>query len=151
MPERRHLLLVLENGIAEVAKVRYAVELARRMDCVVSVLMLVPYDGGNAQKTGPQQAFNHAVALLENQNLSGFHDIRYGDKASEFIKYIAVAPTLAAIIWGSDGDIVTGRRRKKSEHWFEKVRPHIHIPIVTPRTRAKGGARSPAPRHKSTK
>lgn len=149
MPERRHILLVLENGTADVAMVRYAMELARRMDCVVSMLMLIPYETGHPGNTGHHQAFNHAVTQLKSKNLSGLHDIRYGDKASEFIKYIAVAPTLAAIIWGSDGDIVTGRRRKKSEHWFEKVRPHIHVPIVTPRTRAKGGARTSPPRHKS--
>lgn len=150
MTETRHILLVLENGIAEMAKVRYAVELARRMDCVVSILMLIPYEtkliGG-----GGHHAFNHAVAMLEDEGLSGHHDIRYGDKASEFIKFIAVAPTLAAIIWGSDGDIVTGRRRKKSEHWFEKVRPHIHTPIVTPRTRAKAELTRSRLSHKSPK
>ena len=141
MPEKRHILLVLENGIAEEAKVRYAMELARRMDCRVSLLMLVPNEtaGGNGEG---QQVFSEAVKQLETEDLSGNHDIRYGDKASELIKYIAAAPTLAAIIWGSDGDIVTGRRRKKSEHWFEKVRPHIHAPIVTPKTRAKGASKS---------
>lgn len=150
MPDRRHILLVLENGIADMAKVRYAVELARRMDCVVSILMLIPYDTKHMGSSG-QHAFNHAVAMLQHEGISGHHDIRYGDKASEFIKYIAVAPTLAAIIWGSDGEIVTGRRRKKSEHWFEKVRPHIHTPIVTPRTRAKGALTKSRPPHKSPK
>lgn len=87
MPDRRHILLVLENGIAEMLKVRYT---------------------GDSS----QHAFNHAVAMHQHEGFSGYHDIRCRDKASEFIKYIAVAPSLAAIIWGSDEDIVTGRRRK---------------------------------------
>lgn len=139
----RHILLVLENGVVDSAIVDYAVKLAKRMDCIISILMLVSYDRENTIDDDlGEKALIAAGVHIKNEGLTVNHDIRQGDKASEFLKYIAVAPTIAAIIWGSDGDIVTGRRRKKSEHWFEKVRPHITYPIVTPRTRAKKDQKS---------
>ncbi|MBU1170906.1 MAG: hypothetical protein KKD44_15205 [Proteobacteria bacterium] len=138
MDAQRHLVLVLENGVADESIIHYSLKLAKRMDCAISVLMLVSYDKENhAQADMGKRVLLHAEEIIKKEGIRVDHEIRQGDKASEFLKYIAVAPTIAAIIWGSDEKIVTGRRRKKSEHWFEKVRPHITYPIVTPRTRAK--------------
>ncbi|GAB6096548.1 hypothetical protein JCM14469_28010 [Desulfatiferula olefinivorans] len=132
----RQILLVLENGVIDAAVVDYAVKLARRMDGALSLVMLVPRDMASGLW---ETALAEAGERVRRDGQGGCHEIRRGAQASELLKYIAVAPAIAAIIWGGDGDILTGRRRRKSEHWFEKVRPLITCPLVTPRTRAKKG------------
>ncbi len=138
MASERQILIVLEDGIFNTDTFLYSVRLAKRMGCCLSVLMLIPYDNGLIDNMAIIKRMNSVICeFIQEKGINVVSVIQQGDKASQFFKHLAVQSSLATIVWGSDSDIVSGKRRKHSEHWFAKVRAQIKCPVVTPKTRKK--------------
>ncbi len=125
------LLVIFEDGSIRKGVLHYAVELARRMDGSLSVLIL------NDSQSEPMEArhrreFDNTVQKLSWEGIQGPADIRYGDKASELLKFIALAPPFHTLIWGGEDHVLKTHRLKKKGHWFTKIAKDVGCPIVTP-------------------
>jgi K+-sensing histidine kinase KdpD len=133
MAQNGQLLLVLEDDAMSETTTRYAIKLAKRMDCSLSVLILSAFKDETAFDLKRQQRLIDDVqGILEDESAKGLVAFRPGDKASQLLKHIALTPSVKAIVWRGDEDIVAGRRPKMSAHWFAKVRSHIACPIIIP-------------------
>jgi hypothetical protein len=125
-----HFLVIFEDRIIRKDTMLYSLQLARRMEGSLSILMLhdqpEPSEQDNLQKEIAEmlEGFSsEEMVLLE---------VRHGDKASELLKYLALAPSFHTVVWGGDGSVLREARRGKKEHWFAKVAQSISCPIVTP-------------------
>lgn len=133
MAQNGQLLLVLEDQAMSAATTRYAVKLAKRMNCSLSVLILSAFKDETADDSKKQlRLIRDVEATLEAESAKGAVALRQGDKASQLLKHIALTRALKAIVWRGDEDIMAGRRPKMSEHWFAKVRSHVGCPIIIP-------------------
>jgi hypothetical protein len=59
-------------------------------------------------------------------------EVRSGDKASELLKYLALAPSFHTVVWGGEERVLKELRYGKKKHWFAEVAKKISCPIVTP-------------------
>ena len=63
--------------------------------------------------------------------------IRYGDKATELLRYLAVHSGLAVIVRGSDERMVGKLGTGKPHHWLNKITGLLPCSIVSPIPRTK--------------
>ncbi len=133
-------LVVFENEkIAEPA-LTYARELALRMDCEVTLLMLIEMGFLDQTWLGSKRLaisdieervsglFAEHVAGLLKEGVSVTAALRVGDPAQEFLKFLAERPPFQVIVWGSDLELPGGVHRKG--HWLSKVRAPLECPVL---------------------
>ncbi len=138
MISSKWILLVLEDGVFREESVYYAIKLAERINCSVSVLMLVANPDYEADKlNNGEEIIEIVLGIIKARGINTIGEIRYGDKASEFIKHLALNSQLKAIVWGGKEESITGSKKKKSEHWFAKVKSNVPYPVVRPEIRDK--------------
>jgi hypothetical protein len=138
MMSLKWILLVLEDGVFRDESVCYAIKLAERINCSISVLMLVDNSDYEADKLNNSgKIIQIVLGIIRAKGINTMGKIRYGDKASEFIKHLALNSQLEAIIWGGKEESITGSKKKKSEHWFAKVKSNVPYPVVRPEIRDK--------------
>jgi hypothetical protein len=129
----KFILLVLEDNVFRAESIDYATNLAKRIDCSVSVLMLIDNpDDENSQLDSEQGVMDIILKMLNTSSVNAQGTIRHGDKASGLIKHLAAYSSFDAIIWGGKEEIVSKRNLKKPDHWLAKVRSTIRCPIVSP-------------------
>jgi hypothetical protein len=132
------ILLVLEDGEFREESVYYAIKLAERINCSVSVLMLVANSDYEADKlNNGEKIIEIVLGIIRSKGINTMGKIRYGDKASEFIKHLALNSQIEAIVWGGKEESITRSKKKKSEHWFAKVKSNVPYPVVMPEIRDK--------------
>jgi hypothetical protein len=124
-------LVIFEDGSIREDALHYAVELTRRMDGSLSVLILNDSQAERMEERHRRE-FDSVVKKLSWEGIQGPADIRYGDKASELLKFIALAPSFHTLIWGGEDHVLKAHRSKKRGHWFVKVAKDVGCPIVTP-------------------
>ncbi len=124
-------LVIFEDGSIREDALHYAVELTRRMDGSLSVLILNDSQSEYSEERHKWE-FDTVVQKLSWEGIQGPADIRYGDKASELLKFIALAPSFHTLIWGGEDQVLKAQRPKKKGHWFAKVAKDVGCPIVTP-------------------
>jgi len=136
MTLQQWMLLLFEDGIIHNESVQFALEFAKRMQYSILILMLAEYLVGDLVKFQEIESnLAQTGEIFKQEGIRIQSEIRRGDKASQFLKHMAVNSAPMAIVWGSDEKIETGKRRKKTDHWFSKVRSQIQCPIVAPRAR----------------
>jgi len=129
----RWILLVLEDGIFREESVCYAIKLARRIDCSVSALMLVANIGRDPSNEGNEKlVLAKIISMIKAENINTRGLIRYGDKASEFLKHLADNPSFLTIVWGGEEKTFSGRNMKKTDAWFSKIKTNIRCPVIRP-------------------
>ena len=132
------ILLVLEDGLFPDEGICCAVKLAKRMNCSVSILMLpgaVNID--DTKETDIQSQMDDTIKAMVAEGVHAEGNFIYGDKASAFLKHLAMNPSLKAIVWGSNGEIETKTKKKKAPYWFTKVKSSIQCPVVRPELKTK--------------
>jgi hypothetical protein len=135
---KKWILLVLEDGTFHEESVFYAINLAKRIDCSISVLMLLK----NAERApeeldSKRRIVKEILKVIRAEKVNAQAKIRYGNKASEFLKHLAGNPSFAAAVWDGKKDFVSGCNIKKGEHWFAKIKANIRCPIVRPTVKDK--------------
>jgi hypothetical protein len=135
---KKWILLVLEDGTFHEESVFYAINLAKRIDCSISVLMLVKNADRESEGLDIERRIVKKILnTIKAEKINTQAKIRYGDKASEFLKHLAGNPSFAAAVWGGKKDFVSGCNIKKGEHWFAKIKANIRCPIVRPTVKGK--------------
>jgi hypothetical protein len=129
MAETKKILILFEDGKIREESILYGVELGRRMESSLCVLMLM---AGSEKDNNSlwEGVLNGALETIRNGGIQVVCEIRYGDKTSEFLKFLAVGPQLSAIVWGSNAKVIT-KRGKKPGHWFTRAAEQVGCPIVS--------------------
>ncbi len=136
------ILLILEDGVFHEESVCYAIKLAQRMSCSISVLMLVANTDGTSEAcSSEREIFEETLKIISAKGIDVMGKIRCGDKASEFLKHLASNPSFETIVWGGGEEIVAEHHVKKAAHWFTKVKSTIQCPVVRPTIKDKNKAK----------
>lgn len=133
MSGEKTIMLLFEDGKIRQESLLYAVELAKRLQKGLRLLVLMG-DGDLRDKTLLEERFQSALASIRRQGVGATGEIRYGDKTSEFYKFLAVSHDPSAIIWGGNAKVITHRGRKPG-HWFTKAAEQVRCSIVSPAMR----------------
>lgn len=152
----QRVLVVFENQRVMPQAVAYARELARRMDCEVSLLMLVEMSFLDSGVLGSKR---HQVSDLEERAGEALRDLvagliaagvavsaalRVGDPAQELVKFLAERPPFQVLVWGSGSKLPeTGRGGRG--HWLAKVAASLECPLLTVRAKEEEGASAESP------
>lgn len=135
MTEEKKILFLCEDCNIREESVLYSIELARRLQMPILLLMLV---------SDPLHAFcpddvlvKELMEPIQQARIQVSKDIRYGDKATELLKYLAVHSGLAVIVWGSDERMVGNLGTGKPYHWLNKLKGTLPCSIVSPIQRTK--------------
>jgi hypothetical protein len=130
MMEQKKIMVLFEDGKIRNETVLYAVELARRMDSVLSVLMLMT-DKDKETEDLIEDKLDTIMETVQKYEIPIKSNIRYGDKTSEFLKFLASDHHPCTIIWGSNDNVIT-KRGGKPGHWLTKAARHVGCSIVSP-------------------
>ncbi|MBL0731758.1 MAG: hypothetical protein JJW03_02755 [Desulfosarcina sp.] len=138
MMSDKWILLLLEDGVFHEESLYYAINLAKRIDCSISVLMLVANKArGSGSLNNEQKIAKKIINVIKAEKINTQSKIKYGDKASEFLKHIAGSPSFAATVWGGKKEFAGGRNKTKKKHWFSKIKTNILCPVVRPGIKEK--------------
>jgi hypothetical protein len=130
MMEQKKIMVLFEDGKIRNETVLYAVELARRMDSVLSVLMLMT-DKDKETEDLIEDKLDTIMETVQKYEIPIKCNIRYGDKTSEFLKFLASDHHPSTIVWGSNDKVIT-KRGGKPGHWLTKAARHVGCSIVSP-------------------
>lgn len=123
----------MADGLFHEESVCYAIKLARRINCSISVLMLqTTAENGNRGSNNAQNVFTKIIDRISVENIPVRGRIRSGDKASEFLKHLVEYPSFQTIVWGGEEDPLAGRKSNKTDDWFAKIKSTIRCPVVRP-------------------
>ncbi len=133
------LLIVFDDARLHDESMRYALELAKRLDCGLSALVLP----GEASAGGVEAAsgLDAVRQVADAEGVDLVLDLYEGDPPSLLLKYLATHPPFRALVWGGDAAVVSAHPHGGGRHWFGRVRRQIRCPVVTSEVR-------PAPRGK---
>jgi hypothetical protein len=114
---------------------QYAMELAKRMDYGLVILILIGHDTIDANESGILDIRAREVLRgpLESARLFGLDvdaEIRIGDPSSELIKFCAVSRSIQIIVWGGSPDVVHPGINKS--HWFAVAQGRVGCSVVVP-------------------
>ncbi len=136
----RWILLVLEDGRFPDESIGYTVKLAKRMNSAISILMLYSYEqADNLEKHDGTNMLKHVMDTITTEGIHVEGHIATGNKASSFLKHLAINPSLSAIVWGGNRGIGTRQAKKIEDTWFSKVKSSIQCPVVMPSIKNKTG------------
>ena len=108
------------------------------MACAISVLMLAGNTSdGDEYHSDMQDTMKHTVDNIIAEGIPAEGNFAYGDKASAFLKHLALNPSLTAIVWGGNEEIGKVTVKKKGDYWFTKVKSSIQCPVVRPEVKDK--------------
>jgi len=130
MAGQKTIMLLFEDGKIRQESLLYGVELAKRMKNNLTLLLLMT-DGELLDKNGLEERFRASIDFIRREGIRVSGEIRYGDKTSEFLKFLALGNDPSAIIWGSNAKVITDCGRKPG-HWFIKAAKHVRCSIVSP-------------------
>jgi len=71
------------------------------------------------------------VETVQQYGIPVKKSIRYGDKTSELLKFLASDHHPSTIVWGSNDNVIT-KRGGKPGHWLTKAARHVGSTIVSP-------------------
>jgi len=129
---------MMEDGAFRAESVCYAVNLAKRINCSISVLMVATNtDHEDESLIHDQKVVKKVLDMINVEGVNTQSTVRYGDKASELLKHLAASPSFEAIIWGGEKKIVSGHNLKKPDHWLAKIEKTIQCPVVSPTKKRK--------------
>ena len=136
MTEEKKILFLCEDCNIRKESVLYSIELARRLQMPILLLMLV--SDALQSSCSDDVLVKELMEPIQRARIRVSKDIRYGDKAAELLKYLAVHSGLAVIVWGSDERMVGNLGTGKTYHWLNKLKETLPCSIVSPIPRTKG-------------
>jgi len=130
MLREKKILVLFEEGIIRGESLLYSIELARRLNLPIAVLMLVSDE--SKVFVAEDLLVRELMEPIERAQIGVSREIRYGDKATELLKYLASNSSPAAIVWGSDQKTVGRLGWRKPHHWLNKLAGLLPCSIVAP-------------------
>ena len=135
MLREKRILVLLEEGIIRGESLLYSIELARRLNLPIAVLMLVSDE--SKVLVAEDMLVRELMEPIERAQIGVSREIRSGDKAAELLKYLAANSSPAAIVWGSDQKTVGKLGWRKPHHWLNRLAGLLPCSIVSPVSKSK--------------
>ena len=125
-------LVLFDSMYVREEVVQYSIELAKRMDYALVILILLALDSEDAKYANDFEM--RARETLEGPMMSAGQadipveaEIRMGDPASELMKFLAGSRSVDTIIWGGIRDV-----RLNKGHWLTRMKDMLDCPVVVP-------------------
>jgi len=115
--------------------VEYSVELAKRMDYSLIILVLLALDSEEIEQAKDfeartKEALRGPLTFARQAGVPAVAEVRIGNISSELIKFIAGSKSVQTIVWGGYRDAGFGKRNKA--HWLGRVKDKLDCPVVVP-------------------
>lgn len=125
-----HVLLVTDTEKVHEESFFYARELAKRMNLALHTLILGSYAASDDERRLVEQALDDIIASARAEGISATGSSKFGDQASELLKYLAIHPGTQCLVWGGDPGVMREGNKKHSSHWLLRVRSELDCPIA---------------------
>jgi hypothetical protein len=141
----RRTMLLSDSLTVRGDAVAYAIELAKRTNTDLVLLVLLSVDDHGLSYNGHQfaeQLTRLEKALLEHvaqaraAGVSGEAIVKTGDRSSELVKFLAVSGSFQTIVWGGHRELADTSARGKRSHWLMKMKDTVECPVVVPSTKS---------------
>jgi len=140
---KRKIMVISDYFPMRSEAVRYAVELARRLDASLVLLMLLSFehtgershelDSVKALAAKAGQALRQDVELIRSRGIDVEPVVRIGNPRSELLKYLAESEErFHSIIWGGEPDSMKDRF-----HWMWRLREDVKGSMLIPFAKGK--------------
>ena len=138
----RRALVIFENEKVSENALVYARELAFRMDCEVTLLMLVEMPFQDRSNLAPKRTaineiekrmgkvLSECSADFLKEGIAVSAALRIGAPPQELLKFLAERRPFQVVIWGS-GDDLKERGPVTKNHWISKVAGKLECPLIT--------------------
>jgi len=115
--------------------VQYSIELAKRMDCSLSVLVLLSLDSeevleADDLETRADRALQGALDSARRAGVEVEAEVRAGSPSSELMKFLAGARSVRTVVWG--GAPSCGDPMPDKSHWLSRMKDMLSCPVVVP-------------------
>jgi len=124
--------------------VQYSIELAKRMDSTLVLLVLIPFDLSEKSAQGiesilqlgsrAKETLQRYVDIIQNAGIPGEAAVRIGNPRSELVKFLAESGRFETIVWGGKPEIAN-----KKAHWLSPMKDIAECAVVVPFIRDKRG------------
>ncbi|OIN96133.1 MAG: hypothetical protein AUJ48_02045 [Deltaproteobacteria bacterium CG1_02_45_11] len=138
----RKIMLLFDSLSVHGEAVQYSIELAKRMDSSLVLLMLLPFESGENTSAGsdwlkdPEARVHDAlvrhIEAAKKVGVSVETLVKMGDPPSELMKFLAGPSTFQTIVWGGEQDLTNKKVRQKKAHWLVKMKDILDCPVVIP-------------------
>lgn len=137
----QRILVIFENEKIYPEALSYARELARRMDCEVTLLMLVEKPFHNGSNLASKRAAIHEIekrmgkflaecsAEFLKEGITVSAALRIGVPAQELLKFLAERRPFQVAIWGGAGDSKE-RGPVPRNHWINKMAGKLECSLI---------------------
>jgi len=136
------ILTLLDEITVRHEVIEYSLELAKRMESSLILLLLLSYGSDEILKINSGNAKDFSTAIkdkvlsyMEETHTGGVHveaEVRVGDPSSELLKFLAEAGNVQTIVWGGRDNVGNKKEMEKKSHWLLKIRSLVECPIVFP-------------------
>jgi len=136
----RKTMLLFDSFTVRREAVQYAIELAKRTNTGLVVLVLL-----SADEDDPEAAdeLSHELSRFEKSlighmesaqaaGISAEAVVKTGDPSSEFVKFLAASGSLQTIVWGGQQELARASVRGKKPHWLIRMKDVVECPVVVP-------------------
>ena len=138
----RNILVLFDSLSIRSETVQYSIELAKRTDCELIILMLLSAEINDKAPTADgfpdesylriQDALFKQAEEVEKAGVAVRAVVRTGDPQSELMKFLAGSTTTQAIVWGGRPDLMDQKREHRRSHWLVKAKGLLEFPVVIP-------------------
>ena len=126
----RYLLILGDSLDLEADSVRYGIELARRINAGVTLLVLLENAGARGMKEIAEEALARHVAMAAEAGVRATAVVRVGPPRTEVIKHLAGEGAPEVAVWAGG----TGRQADRG-HWLKQMKEDLGCPVVVPSAR----------------
>ena len=130
-------MVLFESASIRRESLRYAIELAKRMNSNLILLVILAFEGRRKGSNGVETIIkrgeqakasleNH-IKTIQNEGISVETTVRIGNPRSELVKYLAENGRFEIIVWGGGPDMM-----KRKDHWLVRMKDVLKCPVVTP-------------------
>lgn len=125
-----HVLLVTDSAYLHEESFFFAKELAKRMGLAINVLILADSGVSSDERRRIDLSLENTAASARAEGITAEAYARFGDQASELLKYLATHSGTRCLVWGGDPGIMLEPVKKNSSHWLMRVRGELDCPIA---------------------
>jgi hypothetical protein len=138
----RKIMLLVDSTTVRSEAVTYAVELAKRTESDLFLLMILSPDTlmslsgdddlkGEVSERIRCEIHKHMLSVSE-QGWSLEAEVKMGDARSELVKFLAGSSPFQNIVWGGDAELIRGNTRGRNAHWLANMKDMLKCPVVVP-------------------
>ena len=117
--------------------IRYSIALAKRLDAVLVLLMLLPFESTKKLPGGVNtvlklqaraaEAIKQPIGDMKRGGVSVEGAIRIGNPRSELLKFLAESGRFHSIVWGGDSDSIN-----EKSHWTSNLEADVKCSVLVP-------------------